>query len=324
MGWKGVRSGAGQFRRAANIFTTDVRIRLKSLFPNDLLDPIFIIAPPRSGSTLFFEALVNFAPLFAFTHREADHIWWMVIPYRKRAYLSDYVDLHDMDDRKRRWLRTGLYSEAVLRTAQRQRRFRSPEEHLGLSPVRYIDKTISNCFHLEIIADMFPDAKFVFLTRDPRHNIASMLEGWPELKRFGKRALTPYVQNTPGSTVSHWSYPAPPGWREMLTKDLPTICAWSWDQHIRFALDFMSMSAMPFIWVTYEDFVSTPQQTGERIASQLGIGWTDAARRHLEELPVSRTAVTSPDPTKWHRFRDEIERIRPLIKDSAGMLGYDV
>lgn len=321
MRWKELRPGAG---RIASSVTTEVRVRVKSYLPNVLIEPIFIIAPPRSGSTLLFETLADFAPLFAFTYREADHIWWTAVPYSERALLSDYVDPTDMDEHKRRRLRTGLYSEAVLRTAQRQERLRSAGEHLGLTPVRYIDKTISNCFHLDVLAEMFPDATFIFLTRDPRRNIASMLEGWPEVTRFAKRVLTPYVQKTPGATINHWAYPAPPGWRQMLAMDLPTICAWSWKQHIRFVLDFMSRSSLPFIRITFEEFTSSPQVTLERLASQLSLRWTGAARQYLNGLPVSRTAVTPPDSGKWRRFQGEIEHVRPLIKETAEMLEYRI
>ncbi len=42
--------------------------------------PVFVIAPPRSGSTLLFECLAQFRELTAFTDREGTFIWRRVLP----------------------------------------------------------------------------------------------------------------------------------------------------------------------------------------------------------------------------------------------------
>jgi hypothetical protein len=52
--------------------------------------PIFIIAPPRSGSTFLFESLTVFNELH-YLDTEADHIWWRVFPYDDMPYPFDYI-----------------------------------------------------------------------------------------------------------------------------------------------------------------------------------------------------------------------------------------
>ena len=256
----------------------------------------------------------------AFTKREAEHIWWDVIPYHERRQLSDYVSADEMTRTRKRRLRTSLYREAVR--AQEDLGFR---ERIGAAPIRYLDKTISNCFHLQVIEETFPDASIVVLTRDPRANIASMIEGWAELNRFGKRALTPYIERTPGSTVSHWTYPAPPGWQEVLDRSLVEICAWSWKQHVRSILDFIGRTRLPVHRVTYEQFVASRDETVARLARELTppLRYTEDVARAIAQAPLSRTTVTPPWPGKWRRFEREIGTVLPEVAGTAAQIGYD-
>jgi hypothetical protein len=62
--------------------------------------------------------------------------------------------------------------------------------------------------------------------------------------------------------------------------------------------------------VRYEDLVAAPQPTIERLAGQLDLAWD----RVLGDLPLSRHTHTPPDPDKWRRHADAIERVYPLVE----------
>ena len=70
-----------------------------------------------------------------------------------------------------------------------------------------------------------------------------MIEGWPYLERFGKPQLTPYLRRHEARTIEHWTYPAPPGWQQVVGRPLAEICAWSWQQHVEAALAFCARRA---------------------------------------------------------------------------------
>ena len=253
--------------------------------------PIFILAPPRSGSTLLFECLSQCAEV-AHLAAEADIIWWRHFPYERMADPSDHVDAAAVSAARCRVLCRDLYRAAVI---ERLRRRGSPArlgQLLGLAPIRYLDKTIANCFHLEALERLFPDARYVFLVRDPRASIASMIEGWPYLERFGKPQLTPYLRRHEARTIEHWTYPAPPGWQEVVDRPLAEICAWSWQQHVDAALALRARHADEVLQVRYEELVEHPLRVVQDAASQLGLSWSEDVARYVRAAPLSRTTVT--------------------------------
>jgi hypothetical protein len=44
--------------------------------------------------------------------------------------------------------------------------------------LRFLEKTPKNALRLPFLERLFPDAQFLFLWRDPRENIASIIEAW--------------------------------------------------------------------------------------------------------------------------------------------------
>ena len=286
--------------------------------------PIFILAPPRSGSTLLFECLCRCAEV-AHLGAEADPVWWHHFPYEAMADPSDQVDAAALAAVDRLGFCRHLYREAVI---DRMRRRRSParmRQLLGLAPIRYVDKTIANCFHLEALERLFPDARYVFLVRDPRANIASMIEGWPYLERFGKPRLTPWLRRHEARTIEHWTYPAPPGWQQVVGRPLAEICAWSWQQHVEAVLAFGARHADAVIRVRYEELAHQPLPVVRDLAGKLGLSWSEEVARYVQAAPLSRTTVTQPSPDKWQlKYSAEIARVLPQVRATAGRIGYEL
>jgi hypothetical protein len=149
-----------------------------------------------------------------------------------------------------------------------------------------------------------------------------MIEGWPDLKHFGKAALLPYMPSR--SSVPHWTYPAPPGWLSVLDKPLPDICAWSWQQHVQAVMEFRRRHTAGSL-VRYEDLVGRPLEVIEKLARELDLVVTDRIREYLEDPPLSRTTVSPPRHDKWLTARgEEIARVVPSIRSTAADLGYEV
>jgi len=286
--------------------------------------PIFILAPPRSGSTFLFECLCRCAGV-AHLGAEADLIWWHHFPYDAMADPSDRVDAAALAAVDRPRLCRHLYRQAVIDRLRRRRSPASLRQLLGLAPIRYLDKTIANCFHLEALERLFPDARYVFLVRDPRANIASMIEGWPHLERFGKPRLTPYLRRHEGRTIEHWTYPAPPGWQRVVGRPLAEICAWSWQQHVEAVLAFCARHPGEMIQVRYEELAEDPLRMVREIAGELGLSWSEEVARHVRAAPSSRTTVTEPSPDKWQvRYAAEIARVLPQVGATARRIGYEL
>lgn len=297
---------------------------LKSLAPYPIEQPIFILAPPRSGSTFLFECLAQFEELYHLPH-EADGIWWKLFPYERSAERSDFVGAEELSPKLKQLLRQHFYRSAVAAYYSEGAISRPLTFFLGLKPIRYLDKTIANCFHLDALEQVFPDAYYVFLVRDPRANISSMIDGWPHLYRYGKPQLLPVFQDLPDATIDHWTYPAPPGWQKMVHLPLPEICAWSWQQHIESVLDFFQDHPKQPLLVRYEDLRANPPGVIQDLAHQLKLKWTSHLSAYLENPPHSRTTLSSAQVEKWKQHNLEaVHSILPKIRATASTIGYEL
>jgi LPS sulfotransferase NodH len=285
--------------------------------------PIFILAPPRSGSTLLFECLAK-AGVFHLP-AEADLYWWQIWPYGRTADASDFIGESDASKDELDRLFRVLYRQAVIARIKQRGGMIDPRHLIGTARIRYLDKTIANCFHLEVLDQFFPEARFVFLVRDPRASIASMIEGWPHLERFGKPQLTPVLQRVEPRTIEHWTYPAPPGWQEVVGRPITEICAWSWRRHVEAVLEHFERRPRPPIRVAYEQLVHDLPDTVRELASTLDLPWPERAEAYARRAPPSRTTVSGPSRDKWRtRQPREIEQVLPAIEATARRIGYDL
>jgi hypothetical protein len=305
----------------------DIKDSIESFSSFDSFDrPIFIIAPPRSGSTFLFDSLAIFNELHHLD-TEADHIWWRVFPYDDMPYPCDYIGQEHMSARNVREIRRLTYLEAMRNRCLQYghwARLHKLRYLFGLTRIRYLDKTITNCFHLEFLNHVFPDAHYIMLLRDPQANISSMIEGWgrPE---FSTPQLTPIIRRLKAATVESLTYSAPPGWKDVFSLPLPQICAWSWRQHLEYALEFFKDKAKNCEVVRYEDLVRDNLQTVCQLATKLGLVITKSVVDHLKNPAPSRTTVSEAHPYKWvTKNREAIESVRPMIEDLAEKIGYSI
>jgi LPS sulfotransferase NodH len=292
--------------------------------PESFDRPIFILAAPRSGSSFLYECLCQFDDL-VHLEGEADPIWWRHFPYPAAMGASDHVAVDAVTVEALQSFARDLYRAAVISWTRRRARWSAPLHLAGIRPIRYLDKTVANCFHLEVLERLFPDARYVFLIRDPRANIASMIEGWPQLERFGKPRLSPLLRRQAARTIEHWTYPAPPGWQHVVDRPLAEICAWSWQQHVESALSFCARRAGDVIQVRYEELAEDPLPVVREIAAKLGLRWSADVARYVSAAPLSRTTVTHPSQGKWQvKYANEIARILPQVQATARRIGYEL
>ncbi|MGB3694992.1 MAG: sulfotransferase [Spirulinaceae cyanobacterium] len=302
-----------------------VKTQIENIAPyNSFQKPIFIISPPRSGSTLLFHCLQQFEELY-FLQSEADYIWWPIFPYEEMDDPADYLGKKQLSYQNIRNLRKRIYEDSV-KNYLRNHHQESPRDYLfGLKSIRYLDKTIANCFHLEFLAKAFPTAQYIFLVRDPRATIASMLEGWSYAERFGKPQLTPIIQQDSTAKIEHWSYPAPPDWQTVIDQPLAQICAWSWQQHIEYPLNFFQGRSQDVKWVRYEDLLENFEGVIEDLAKYFNLKLNSRVKNYTKAPPISPTAISKPDPIKWKSNNyKQIEAIFPRIEKISQKIGYDL
>lgn len=268
-----------------------------------LSQPVFIIGAPRSGTSLLYSILRSSSRL-AHWPGEAHEVWEADFHPALTGWRSNALDRGDAG---------GPEGERIKR------------EFLLVAGTRkhLIDKTPRNALRVAFIDELFPDARFVFLTRDGRENVNSLINAW-RTKVYRTYRL-PDHHSIPGVQPEWWKFTLYPGWEGDVDGALEVVCAKQWHLSYDHAL-----AAVPederWIPIRYEDLIV--DATGEvgRVADALGLPFEAAMRTRAESVATTPiNAVTPPEQGKWRRENpDEIEAILPLIAPTMKKLGYDI
>ena len=187
--------------------------------------------------------------------------------------------------------------------------------------VHYMEKNIANCFHLDAIEKIFPDALFIHLVRDGRACVSSMIEGWKIFVKVG--VDLPFPED---STVCHWSYAIPPGWQNVAQKPLEEICAWSWVEHNRYVLekrDGSQIFSSKYLQLSYEDLLANPMKVIQQVSEFTGIKISKDCLNYVDQNNISWTTISAPKPDKWKEKNPEvINKIMPIISPMMNQLNY--
>jgi hypothetical protein len=262
--------------------------------------PVFIVSPPRSGSSLLFETLARGPGIFTIGGESHRMIEVELASGRlgtiERGYVSNRLDADDATGEIAEELRQRLHDAAFDREGRR------PDGKL-----RLLEKTPKNALRIPFLARIFPDARFVYLYRDPREVLASMLEAW-ESGRFRT------YPDLPGWTGVPWSLVLIPGWRALTGKALPEVVAAQWDVTTRVLLD--DLEAIPpgqRIAVRYDRFIADPDAQIRSLCSRLDIAWDQTLGT---DLPYARYTVSAPRADKWRAREREIQPCLALLEET--------
>lgn len=267
------------------------RLSSRSLFDR----PIFIMSPPRSGSTLLFETLAK-APGLYTVGGESHGIVEGIAAYRPamRAWHSNRLTAADAAPDLIEQLAAAFYE-----------RLRDRDGEAPRGSARMLEKTPKNALRVPLFDAIWPDAQFVYLYRDPRATMASMMEAW-------RSGWFRTYQQLPGWPGPPWSLLLVPGWEGLKGEPLERIVAEQWRTTTELLLaDLAAVPRNRVHVVAYQDLLASPQSRMELLAASLGLGWDV---RLGSELPFSRYTVTRPSSDKWRANAEALERVWDLVE----------
>lgn len=314
--------------------------------------PVFIIGSFRGGTSLLFRLLSESDELWSL-YRESNHMWqpW----HRDPREVADTVVLKAEDvkegDREHfdRHYHFSAYNNQILGELSRIRFLRNrlrPVFNLinvfnylykwlklwifkrqgdGQSGAyRIIDKTPPNCFRVEYLAKLYPDAKFIYITRDGLDNTSSLMNAWRSKQKFQfryRKYLEEYL-NIQGYQSDVWKFAMPPGWEAYRDKPLAEVCAFQWLKTHEYALN--SLSKLPserVIRFKFEDLMAEPHRSIEKLCSFLDIEFTWNMQKIVNEMPLVNT-FTPANKRKSRKNQTDLETIRDYIEPMQQQLGY--
>ena len=266
--------------------------------------PVFVIAMPRSGSTLLFDLLAAHEDVWSWGD-EAYPPWAAVDPAVGSGAEGDVF-------------RVPVDAAAALRAAAvlhggvvAASRDMGWLRRKGIRPYRLVEKTPANVIRVAALAQMWPDARFIHLTRDAPSNIASLLEG---------RDAGLAIRDWPKRNGMDWHFLMPPGWQGHLHDAPAEQFAWQWEVGNESALE--DLDGLDHARVRYEDLVANPIEVIADLLTFAALSPSAAVARAVEEMAPSKHTLSAPRDGKW---REREAEIAPVLRPLAGLrraLGY--
>lgn len=286
-----------------------VRGRYWNVVRPEAPDPIFLVGCSRSGTTVTYETIASAPGLLSFG--------WEIPEFWEDLYGPQACN----------WESHAARAEDA-RPEHRDAALRYFFARLGRGQV--LDKTCINVLRVPYLLQLFPNARFIYIYRDGRDNVSSLMEGWRHDGHFGLAKLLgpfPCRVSINNGEFSEWSFFLPPGWRDYNNASLEDVCAFQWLSANRMARD-ASKRIPPRQWLAlrYEDIFDRPIAMFQHVFEWLDLPFDDAARARCAKLAGTPTSIVkgAPKKQKWKEHNPEaIERILPAIRPLMLEMGYD-
>lgn len=298
--------------RAKNVEALRVRLRERYFLASkpDLPDPVFVIGCCRAGTTITFETIARSKELKTLGYSTPE-FWDGLHGPHHNHWDSEAASATDAQPRHRALALAHFYAR--------------------LGPGRYIDKTCINVIRVPYLLALFPRAHFVFIYRDGRDNISSLIDGWRVGGPFGLRQfLGPFPEPVAidGGKFQDWHFILPRGWRDYNRAPLEEVCAFQWVATNEAALESKALVPQSqWTDIRYEDLLDRPTEVFRNTFERLGLQFTPALETHCNNLNRHHTSTISGGPRKqkWkERNPEEIARIQDRIAPMMRRFGYPV
>lgn len=258
--------------------------------------PVFIVSAPRSGSSLLFETLAKSPSVLTIGGESHAVIEGMSsLRPERHDWESNRLTAGDADAATVAELKARFFAD--LRDQHGAPR--KPE-----GSFRFLEKTPKNALRIPFLRAAFPDARFIYLVREPHEAISSIIEAW----RSGRFVTYPELPGWQGS----WSLLLIPDWQQLVGRPLSEIAAAQWEVTNRVVLDDLAqVPRSHWCTVSYTDLLADPHQTIERLCRFADWEWTEDLRNSA--LPIAQHTLTPPAPHKWQRNAAELEPVLPKV-----------
>lgn len=298
----------------------------------DVLNPVFVISPPRAGSTLLFN-LISSMPAFWSLYRESHAVLDASFEsLRTQGILhSDILGANEADLPaaavfKKRFL-SGLMNyegsfEQGLRLFPNSSRFRLTPQKLVLRVLsqgtklreagilRFVEKTARNSLRIDFLVKLFPNARFIFLHRGSRDIARSMYDGW--LYRKGRKLPNKGLSLNDGTSLKNWCFLQPLGWDSTRYDCLGDVVSFQIEAAYRCGIE--SLNKVPpsqVLCVKLAELSNSPVSEFRRISNFINAEPDNRLIQILEALP----AVNPTPPSLGGKTTDELQPYVQRLED---------
>lgn len=265
-----------------NVSTSRLKVRAKALGP--LRQPVFVLGCPRSGTTYLGTLLSEL--------RDSTYIY-------EPQILKYYVRL------VRQAKVTSLHADAIYRLGLRSLVMAGPGH--GARP---IEKNPNHVFAVEHLKSVFPDARFVVITRDGRDVAVSLNEKpWHRADAIGSGREPGGYLNGP---YPHFYIEPDRADEYIQTSDIHR-CIWIWRQHQEEVERVRHSDDINQLHIRYEDLVLKPSETVDVLCDFL-----DASSESRSAVHQRARSGRSSSVGRWRDVLDQADM--QVVDKEAGEL----
>jgi hypothetical protein len=283
----------------------------------DLMRPIILLGNFRSGTTMLQRIIANHPDVVGLY--EPVGLWLYADPSRNH----DEFDERDATDGVKRHIR---------------RQFLKYQQKHGDRII--IEKTPHNILRIPYVREIFPEAHFLYIVRNPLSFISSVELKWQ--KPAGSKRILKRLRSTPLTQIHHYVKPLlrqqwhnrilrrkylsiwGPRYKgiqeDLRNEDILTVIARQWARAAGKAeRDLARIDNGQLLRVRYEDFVESPIEYLHRICQHCGLQMTDNMAEY------ARTTIKTDRQEKWQRFdARQLARIIPELSEQMTRDGYGI
>lgn len=266
--------------------------------------PVFIVAAPRSGSTLLFETLAVNRELWTVGDESHKH-------FESIAALQP--NAHNPSNRLTAQMATPDVVETLLNNFTADLVNADGKPFVQLPPsarpteLRLLEKTPKNSLRIPFILKAFPEARFIFLYRDAKQNISSLLDSW----RSQGFVTYPRLPGWPAGKL--WSHLLIPGWEALKSSSLAEVTARQWLVTNQIILDDLA-ELPPERWtaIEYDALLADTPNELKRLCDFAELIFGPRMQEvATSPLKSSKYTLTAPQPGKWKKNAAELAPVLP-------------
>lgn len=284
---------------------------------SELKSPIFIFGNTRSGTTIVQKLMATHPDIAGWY--EPNALWLYADPGR----IHDEFEEDDATEKVKKYIR---------------KRFLNYQKKHGNRIV--LEKTPQNILRIPYVRAIFPEAKFLFIVRNPFSFISSVEHKWQ--RPVTGSGIVRRLKDMPITQLHHWvrryivqqvnkrvlrrKYLSIWGPRymgiqdDLKTLDLLTVIARQWSIcSVKAEKDMATFEVGQILRLKYEGFVDDPVSDLERICAHCRLEMTG------DMVNAAREMVKSDRKIKWQRFDPrDLARIIPEISDEMQRHRYEI